>query len=292
MKQPGKELQYTRLIMVAMLGISVILAVVAILEFGMMEREEIAILPLQGIIISGDTDEDGYVSSARFTETLYRLMNDNSVKAIVITVNSPGGTPSASYEIAKSIEDVKKTKPVIAFLGDMATSGAYYAISPSTRIIALPDSVTGSLGVIWVIENREKHYEDEGIRFFIYKSGKMKDIGAPWREPSPDESELINSTIHEIFRRMMDEISASRNLSESNIDYLSDGKPLTGYRALQMGLVDEMGTLHTAIETAKNLAGVESPEIKHVEFRDLGNISARYLEKSFSGYPFSLWNGR
>ncbi len=274
-------------VMVVLLIVSVSLAFISISGFKVVERDKIVIVPLQGIIISGDTDESGYVSSALFTRTLYRLKDDDRVKAIVIVVNSPGGTPSASYEIARSIDDVKKSKPVIAFLGDMATSGAYYAISPSTRIVALPDTVTGSLGVIWVIENKEGYYEDKGIKFFVYKSGEMKDIGAPWREPTSEEKELINSTIQEIFSRMMNEISDSRNLSEPVIEELSDARILTGYQAYQAGLVDEIGTLHSAIEMAKDLSGIESPELKYIELREIENISARYLEESFSGYPFS-----
>ena len=287
MKPLRRKSNITGIIIVVLLAISIILAVLAVVSYRGEVREKIAVMSLQGIIISGETDEEGYVSSARFSETLYQLKDDEGVKAIVIVVNSPGGTPSASYEIAKAIEDVKKTKPVIAFLGDIATSGAYYAISPSTKIVSLPDTVTGSLGIIWVIENKEGHFEEEGIRYFVYKSGEMKDLGAPWREPTPEEEKLINSTVEEIFNRMMDEISSSRNLSSDVVAEISDARIFTGYKALELGLVDDIGTYHTAIEMAKSLSGAKSPVIQHIEPRDFENVTSKYLEKSFSGYPLS-----
>lgn len=292
--RPGKNHELRKYVAIIFLVVAVI-GISYIVYPREITHEEIAVVTIQGTIVSGEVPPDsGYVSSVRISKLLMDLKENESVKGIVIRVNSPGGTPSASQEIMDAVEKVRERKPVVVSFGDIATSGAYYAVVPATIIYSNPDTVTGNIGVIWIIENKEGKYSDEGIKYYIYKSGQMKDMGAPWRAPTEEEEEWINQTIHEIFKRMVDQIVNYRNLTREEVAFISDGKVMTGAVARQHGLVDRLGTLEDAIDAAKELAEAPHAEVHYygedyIESGSDSQISKKarlhYLEMSPVGFP-------
>ena len=229
-----------------------------------MAGNKVAVIYVQGALITGQIPEGyGYVSSESISEKL-RIAEDNPlIKAIVLRVNSPGGTPAAAQEIVSEIK--KLTKPVIVSMGDIATSGAYYISVPAEKIFADPDTMTGSIGVIWVFTNKTVSYENEGVNYTVIKSGKYKDMGADWRGPTEEEKQYADEVVNDLFERFVAEVAADRNMSIESVKNLSDGRVYVGTRAKELGLVDSMGNLYDAIDYAGEVGGiVGEPQVEYV----------------------------
>jgi protease-4 len=242
--------------------------------------EKVSVIYLQGILLSGQIPEDyGYASSEEIIKKLRDAEEDVSTKAIVLRINSPGGSPAASQEIVKEIK--KLTKPVVVSMGDIAASGAYYVAVAADRIFASPDTMTGSIGAIWIFENKSGYYEEEGINFTVVKSGEYKDMGANWRGPTENETEYAEEVIQELHERFVKEIAEGRNLSMDYVRNLSDGRIIMGEEAKELGLIDEIGNLYDAIDEASRLGGiVGKPEIEYMrEEMDISSI-LKYWEES------------
>ncbi|MHC1582070.1 MAG: signal peptide peptidase SppA [Candidatus Syntropharchaeia archaeon] len=242
------------------------LAVIHIKHEFPIQKEKVAVIYVQGPLVTENLPR--YASSEKICEELRNAEKDGSVKAIVLRINSPGGTPAAAQEI---VDEMKKIdKPIVVSMGDMATSGAYYISVPAEKIVANPDTLTGSIGVIWVFENREGKYKEEGINYTIVKSGKMKDMGAPWRNLTKEELEYAYEIVNETYQRFVMEVVENRKLSISEVENLSDGRILLGEDAKELGLIDELGNLYDAIDIAGKLGGISgTPEIEHVNKPDI-----------------------
>jgi len=144
-----------------------------------MDSDKVAVIYVQGIMITGNLPGGlGYATSEEISKSIQDAADDKNVKAIVLRINSPGGTPAAAQEIVSEIKKAQEHKPVVISMGDVAASAAYYISAPADHIIANPDTMTGSIGVIWVFENRSEYFDEEGIDFYVAKSGDFKDIGA------------------------------------------------------------------------------------------------------------------
>jgi protease-4 len=155
-------------------------------------------------------------------------------------------------------------------MGDIATSGAYYISAPADWILANPDTITGSIGVIWVFENREGEFRDDGINHTVVKSGDMKDIGAPWRNLTEKELVYANEMVKNTFDRFVNEVAENRNMSTDDVYNLSDGRVYLGERAMELGLVDQLGNLYDAIEIAGKLGGIKGePQVEYTNKRDV-----------------------
>ncbi len=228
-------------------------------------KDKVAVIYLEGSMVadkSGDTADAGSAFSSDVIKSMRKATDDPDVKAIVLRVNSPGGTPVAAEEIIYQINRSKEKKPVIVSMGDMATSAAYYISATTDKIYANPDTFTGSIGVIWVFKNKTRYYNEEGINFYIAKSGNFKDVGADWRGLSESEKSYIQSIINESYDRFVCSVATGRNLSESKVRQIADGRVYTGTSAKQMGLVDELGGLYDAVNDAAQMGGIKgAPEI-------------------------------
>lgn len=228
-------------------------------------KDKVAVIYLEGSMVadkSGDAADAGSAFSSDVIKSMRKATDDPDVKAIVLRVNSPGGTPVAAEEIIYQINRSKEKKPVIVSMGDMATSAAYYISATTDKIYANPDTFTGSIGVIWVFKNKTRYYNEEGINFYIAKSGNFKDVGADWRGLSESEKSYIQSIINESYDRFVSSVASGRNLSESNVRQIADGRVYTGTSAKQMGLVDELGGLYDAVNDAAQMGGIKgAPEI-------------------------------
>lgn len=229
--------------------------------------DKVAVIYVQGLLITEKLPDDfyGYATTESICGALHDASEDSRIKAIVLRVNSPGGTASASQEILTEVKKAQsKGIPVVVSMGDLAASGAYYISVSSDRIVADADTMTGSIGVSWLFENKEEYYEEEGINYTIIKSGKMKDMGADWRALTPEEREYAQHVVDTVFERFLGEVSIGRNISLSDARNLSDGRIYTGSDAREYGLVDDLGNLYDAIDIAAGLAGARTPEVVYM----------------------------
>lgn len=208
---------------------------------------------------------------------LKHFTDNNSVKAIVLSIDSPGGSVGASQEIFRQINKSKRSgKIVVAAMGGTAASGAYYIAAAADRIVANPGTVTGSIGVILSFFNAEKLLDKAGIKFVTIKTGEFKDTGTFGRAPTERERAYLKALAEDLLSQFVEDVAVSRQaqiaaaygiktedeakLKNSVLktvkDKIADGRIFTGRQALEIGLVDQMGNLDDAIERAASMAGI------------------------------------
>ncbi len=233
---------------------------------------KVEVIYVQGELLTGSVPAGlGIATSEDITQSLKAAADDDGVKAIVMRINSPGGSPAASEEIISEMKKIKK--PIVVSMGDVAASGAYYISAPATKIIANPDTITGSIGVIWEFQNRSAFYAKDGTSFYISKSGAFKDMGADWRGLTDEEKRYADQTIEEAYMRFVTEVAQDRNLSLSKVKDLADGRVYTGAKAKELGLVDELGNLDDAIDVAASLGGIQGqPEVTYANKPSLSQL--------------------
>ena len=237
-------------------------------------KDQVAVIYVQGMMITGGLpDGFGFATSESVCKNLRLAAKDDNVKAIVLRINSPGGSPAAAQEIADEIKKAKEEKPVVVSMGDIAASAAYYISASADRIIANPDTFTGSIGVVWIFENRSAYYDEEGIEHWIAKSGEFKDMGADWRNLTDDEKAYAEEVVMDAFSRFVDEIAAGRNMSREEVLNLSDGRMYSGASAVDIGLVDELGNMYEAIDIAAELGNITGePTITYMNRPSLSQL--------------------
>ena len=255
-------------------------------DFGI-SANRVEVIYVQGVMRTGSIPTGfDIATSEEITKSLKDASEDEGVKAIVMRINSPGGSPAAAEEIVASMKKIDK--PIVVSMGDVAASAAYYISAPADKIIASPDSMTGSIGVIWEFRNRSSFYEKDGTSFYIAKSGELKDMGGDWRGLSDEEKRFAERIIEEAYGRFVNEVAADRNLSLSKVKDLADGRIYTGARAKELGLVDDFGNLDYAIEIAAKLSGIEGkPEVTYANKPSLSRLlfGAEKLDRSrFTNY--------
>jgi len=206
---------------------------------------------------------------------------DSSVKAILIRINSPGGSAAASQEMY--VEVLRATKPVIVSVGDTCASGAYYVASASDFIIASPSSFVGSIGVITEISNYEELYNKLGVKFIIIKQGKYKDLGDPGREPTPEEIDLLKEQGEKVYDRFIKDVAAGRKIDEAEVREMATGMVFLGQEALDMKLIDGIGNYEDAIRKAAELGGIKGiPNVIDYSVPEIWDIlSGRAFIESF-----------
>ena len=226
---------------------------------------KIAVIPLSGTIAGAS--QQGLLTSSGITLSLVRgylhkAEDDGSVKAVVLRIESPGGSAAASQEIAAEILRFKEEsgKPVVVSMGNMAASGGYYISAYADRIVANPATLTGSIGVISEFIYIEGLLEKLGLEMEIIKAGKYKDMGI---YPLTDEERQIMQAItDDLYEQFVDAVAEGRHLSPETVRNLATGQLYIGTQALSLGLVDELGGLDRAIELAAELAGVTAPVVE------------------------------
>ncbi len=210
--------------------------------------DRIAIVRVSGVI----------VNPLPFVNKLEKLKADKSVKAVVIRVDSPGGSVGASQEMYRAIERLKESgKPVVVSMGNVAASGGYYISAPADFIFANPGTITGSIGVIIQHVAYKELMSKIGIKARSIKTGKFKDTLTPFRELTPEEEKYLLDTIKEAYEQFLTAILKYRKgkISEEELRKAADGRVITGQRAKELGLVDELGGLKDAVDKAKALSG-------------------------------------
>jgi len=232
-------------------------------------RSKIVLLNIEGVISSErprlltgfDTEPDPV---ARVKEELQKAANDGKVKAVILKINSPGGTVTASDIIYKEILAFKEKtrRPVIACLMDTAASGGYYIANAADLIVAHPTTITGSIGVIATKFNLQGLMQKLGIAEESVKSGDKKDILSPFRSMTPEEQKLMQDIIDSLYHQFLRVVDAGRTqLTQEELMPLADGRVFTAQQALDAKLIDAIGYLDDAIKAAKERAGIEDARI-------------------------------
>ncbi len=194
----------------------------------------------------------------RIIDRLDSLSRNSDIKALVVRINSPGGTVAATQEIYQKIWKLrKKNIPIVASMGDIAASGGYYAASACNYIIANHGTITGSIGVIAFSPNLKGLFEKLGIKMNVIKSGNYKDILSSHRDLTKEEFAMLQKMIDSSYRKFLKDIALGRNMNQSEIEPYADGRIMTGEEALNYKLIDELGTFEDAIDKARRLAKLD-----------------------------------
>ena len=228
---------------------------------------KIAVIPLTGTISSqqGSFFFGPTITPALVREQLGRAERDMSVKAIVLRIESPGGAVAPCQQILEEIERVREKKTIVVSMENMAASGGYYISTKADKIVALPGTLTGSIGVISQIPNVEGLYEKLGIKMQTFKGGKYKDMYSGLRELTPEEAEIMQQMVDEYYEQFVEVVAEGRGLSKEEVRNLATGQLYIGTEAKNLGLVDELGGLDAAIDLAAELAGIEAPVVEYYQ---------------------------
>lgn len=246
--------------------------------------DEIGILEINGVIIE----------SEEVLKKIRVLKKRDSIKSVIVRIDSPGGSSSASQEIYEELKKLDQVKPVIASFSSVAASGGYYIGCAARVIIANPATITGSIGVISKLANLEKLYEFIKVSPFIVKSGKYKDLGSPLRKITPEEIDLLQKLSDNIHLQFKKAVSESRKIPLKALDNIADGRVFTGEQAFQYGLVDDLGTFDDAIRYASSLSGLGDdptlfyPKDKRESLRDLFGSFKSMVLQSFNSVDTNI----
>lgn len=227
-------------------------------------RDKILLIDVSGVVVEGAHRilglTSGVTSPSRIKEELEKAAADDRIKAVVLKINSPGGTVTAADVILHEIKEFKAKKgvPVIVCLQGLAASGGYYVAQAGDAIIAYPTCITGSIGVIAMKFNLEGLMNKVGVGEDVVKSGKWKDFWSPFRPASPQEKEMMQHIIDDFYREFVNVVAQGRHLSLKQTLALADGRIFTASQARDLGLVDQLGYLDDAIDLARTKAGLET----------------------------------
>lgn len=250
--------------------------------------EKIAIIYASGDIISG-TGSDEQVASDDYKELIRKARLDKSVKAIVLRVNSPGGSALASDVIWREVSLAKKEKPVVVSMGDVAASGGYYIACNANKVFANASTITGSIGVFSIVPNIESFLKNKiGITTDRVRTGPFADMGSMDRALTAPEKMFFQASTDTIYNTFKSRVSEGRKRNMEYVDSIAQGRVWTGTRGLSVGLVDEIGTLSDAVKAAASMAKIttyrlkEYPEKKNILEQLLNNykrtVSLRLIE--------------
>lgn len=223
-------------------------------------RDRIAVLYANGEISGGEGSET-QIGSEKISRELRKLRNDERVKAVVFRINSPGGSALASDVIWREVDLLKKEKPVIVSMGDVAASGGYYIAAAADSIFAQPNTLTGSIGVFGTIPNLQELWNDKlGVTFDGVKTAKYADFmgGAFDRPMTAEEERIMQLEVNRIYNTFVKRVADGRNMSEDRVDSIGQGRVWSGEQALELGLVDRLGDIDDAIAAAAYAAELEN----------------------------------
>lgn len=223
-------------------------------------EKKVAVIYVEGVIMGG-RGQSGLLSEVGGTDTVIRQLHqardDAAVKAIVLRINSPGGSAPAAQEVGTEIKKLRAGgKVVVASMGDVAASGGYWLAAVTDRVWANPATLTGSIGVYIPYSNWQELYNKIGIKPDKIKSGPHKDILSPDRPMTPEERAIIQTMVDELYGQFVAVVAEGRKMEPARVRELADGRIYTGSQAKELGLVDELGTLYDAIDGAARLAGI------------------------------------
>lgn len=242
---------------------------------------KVAVVKLEGVIID----------AADINMELRGFAERDDVKAVVIRINSPGGAVGPSQEIYSEIKRLRKTKTVVASMATIAASGGYYAASAAEKIVANPGTITGSIGVLVEFVNATELLDKIGLKGYVVKSGKYKDVGSPLRKMEDDEIRMLQGVVDDVNDQFIRAVAEGRGIEEAEVRRIADGRIFTGAQALGIGLVDQLGDLTDAINLSARLAGIKGkPYVIYPEKKGL-NLWSNLFGANFTGNITGLFSG-
>jgi len=226
-------------------------------------KNKIAVVYAEGSIVDGE-GETGNIGGDRYAKMIRKIREDDKVKAIVLRVNSGGGSALASDIILRELKQAKEDgKNVVISMGDVAASGGYYIACEGEKIFAEPNTITGSIGVFGLLPGINKMMKDEiGITFDTVKTGQYATTGTPFFDLNAAEGQIIQQGVDEVYTTFKERVATGRDMSVEDVDKIAQGRVWTGQKAATIGLVDELGGLNDAITAAAELADIEEYRVK------------------------------
>jgi protease-4 len=227
-------------------------------SIGKKKKPAVGVVEIYGAISQGNSSRSWDHGSGQVARRIQALSEDKDVKAILLDINSPGGSVGSVQEIYSEIKRAKAAtkKPFVARFGEVSASGGYYVASACDMIVAQPGTITGSIGVIFSVSNFDGLMKKVGMKNEAIKSGKFKDIGSPTREMTADERKLLQGLIDDSYEQFVAAVAEGRRMPVDKVKPLADGRIYTGRQAKELGLVDRMGDLQDALDAAGELAGI------------------------------------
>jgi len=279
---------FSSILAVAIIGTSLLFTIGssnADFDFG----DKVGILEIEGVI----TDSKEIIAQ------LKQFRDDDSIKSIVLRIDSPGGGVGPSQEIFREVRKTISQKKIITSMGTIAASGGYYVAAGTNGIVANPGTITGSIGVIMEFANFEELIKKIGLLPTVVKSGKYKDTGSPIRQMTEDEKKILQNLVQRIHMQFVRAIAEGRKMDAGKVQSIADGRIFSGEEAKDLGLVDRLGNLDDAIEWAGRLGGIKgkisavyAPEkkysiLKHIIDLSLNTLLNRAIHRNFyGGYLF------
>lgn len=262
------------------------------------ERGRVAIVYAEGEIVDGTGNEEGFVYGAKTARMLREARLDDGVKAVVLRVNSPGGSVTASETIAREVRLLQEKKPVVVSMGAYAASGGYWIAAPAGRIFAEPTTITGSIGVYGVLLNFQGLLNDKlGLTFDTVKTGRFADALSVTRPKTREEMALVQESVDWVYDQFIGKVAEARELERATVEEIAQGRVWSGAEALKLGLVDEIGGLAAAVKFAAAEAKLgegfrvsEHPRAKQFAEALAEALEGRQREKSLAG-PMGVFIG-
>ncbi len=220
-------------------------------------KNKVAVIYASGEINGGEGSNES-IGSESLSKTIRKARKDKNIKAIVLRVNSPGGSALASETILREMALAKKEKPIVVSMGDVAASGGYYIACQADTIVASPTTITGSIGVFGVIMNAKEMMNNKlGVNIDTVKTNKHADLGSIFRPLTSVERQIIQNSVENVYDTFISRVSEGRNLTKEYVDSIGQGRVWTGRDALELGLVDVLGGLEQAIEISTKMANLK-----------------------------------
>ena len=211
-------------------------------------RSGVAIVEIHGVI-------GNHVKIPEFSRLIDSVAGNQRLKALLLDIDSPGGSATGSEVLYRAIQRVAEEKPVYAYVRGMGASGGYYLACAASKVYALPTALVGSIGVIYLRPVLEQLLSKVGVDFSVYKSGEFKDMTGFWRSPTDRESEKFQELINEIFDNFVAVVAEGRSLDETKVREIATGEIMTAQKGIGQGLVDEIGDFKDALEAAAEAGG-------------------------------------
>ena len=245
------------LVVLTLLACPVILFVGALGGESVVMGDGIAVIHVEGVIAGTGSIYDGIVSPEYMLDQLDQALADPNVKAILLRIDSPGGTVAASQEISLAVRRAAAEKPIVASIGDIGASGAYMVASQCDEIVASPGSTVGSIGVIMEVPNVAGLLDKLGVEFTVLTQGEHKDVGSPYRSMTATETVMLEGQMEIAYEQFVADVALGRGMDEADVRELATGWAWLAAEAVDLGLVDTLGNYDDAVERAADLGGIE-----------------------------------
>ena len=218
------------------------------MRFRFRRRTSVAVIEIHGVI-------GNHVKIPEFSRLIDSVAGNPRQKALLLDIDSPGGSATGSEVLYRAIQRVAEQKPVYAYVRGMGASGGYYLACAASKVYALPTALVGSIGVIYLRPVLEQLLAKAGVEFSVFKSGEFKDMTGFWRSPTDEESEKFQELINEIFDNFVTVVAGGRSLEEAAVREIATGEVMTARRGIGVGLVDEIGDFKDTLEAAAEAGG-------------------------------------